>query len=514
MAEKKTARQVGTTVTVKNLFSNLPVRSKEFSRNIRKEYGKLISLLNAYALIAKGVRLVCTNTTGKNVKSVVLKTQGSGSLKDNIITLFGISIFNCLEPLSLRISDSCKVEGFLSKPGQGSGRNLGDRQFFFVNSRPVDMPKVTKLVNELYRGSNSQQHPIAIMNFTVPTGACDVNVTPDKRKVFFSDESSILQARYSVNKVEEPIDLETSELCSPEQKSYTALKPLSKNKTVHEEVHNEECVTADDITVKTVGDGAEDIYDVERLAFCSKTRDFALRVHGIKKADDSTQLTTHVDGISAGRRALPLPKIVENGTASNKDSSSCSSSIQTLLNRYITVSKRKHENIGMLLSEMPVLRNQTHQSQSKNSNSDMNAAVSRSPVNLHEFDHSSEADEREASKYLKADMTFNRIVNPLSSGGRTNGGESLEDINEDKEVPRANVTTTASSSRDLGSVSEVISVQAPLHSSGQELDVSEGVLVQDSLHSSGELLDAPKRSAALEICSTLQFSFQDLKKRR
>lgn len=45
-AERKTARQVGTTVTVKKLFSSLPVRSKEFSRNIRKEYGKLISLLN------------------------------------------------------------------------------------------------------------------------------------------------------------------------------------------------------------------------------------------------------------------------------------------------------------------------------------------------------------------------------------------------------------------------------------------------------------------------------------
>lgn len=46
VAERKTARQIGTTVTVKKLFSNLPVRSKEFSRNIRKEYGKLISLLN------------------------------------------------------------------------------------------------------------------------------------------------------------------------------------------------------------------------------------------------------------------------------------------------------------------------------------------------------------------------------------------------------------------------------------------------------------------------------------
>ncbi|GFS39788.1 DNA mismatch repair protein [Actinidia rufa] len=127
-AERKTARQIGTIVTVKKLFCNLPVRSKEFRRNIHKEYGKLISLLNcmrscyddgvgggstvmycststggrpsvavivkllwimvalaAYALIAKGVRLMCTNTTGQNVKSVVLKTQGNGSLKDNII---------------------------------------------------------------------------------------------------------------------------------------------------------------------------------------------------------------------------------------------------------------------------------------------------------------------------------------------------------------------------------------------------------------------------------------------
>lgn len=45
-AERKTARQVGTTVIVEKLFSPLPVRSKEFSRNIRREYGKLVSLLN------------------------------------------------------------------------------------------------------------------------------------------------------------------------------------------------------------------------------------------------------------------------------------------------------------------------------------------------------------------------------------------------------------------------------------------------------------------------------------
>ncbi|XP_019257845.1 PREDICTED: DNA mismatch repair protein PMS1-like [Nicotiana attenuata] len=194
LAERNIARQAGTTVTVKKLFSTLPVRSKEFHRNIRKEYGKLITLLNAYALISKGVRIVCTNTAVRNAKSVVLKTQGSGSLKDNIITVFGMSTFTCLEPLKVCTSDGCTVEGFISKRGYGSGRNMGDRQYFFVNGRPVDMPKVGKLVNELYRGANSRQYPIAIMDFTIPPRAFDVNITPDKRKIFLSDEGSILHS--------------------------------------------------------------------------------------------------------------------------------------------------------------------------------------------------------------------------------------------------------------------------------------------------------------------------------
>lgn len=46
ISERKIARQVGTTVTIEKLFSTLPVRGKEFSRNIRKEYGKVISLLH------------------------------------------------------------------------------------------------------------------------------------------------------------------------------------------------------------------------------------------------------------------------------------------------------------------------------------------------------------------------------------------------------------------------------------------------------------------------------------
>jgi DNA mismatch repair protein PMS2 len=82
--------------------------------------------LQAYALIAKGVRIVCTNQVGKSGRSTVIQTQGSGSVKDNVITVFGIKTAACLEPLELSAMDvggqSVKVEGFVSKPGAGCGR--------------------------------------------------------------------------------------------------------------------------------------------------------------------------------------------------------------------------------------------------------------------------------------------------------------------------------------------------------------------------------------------------------
>ncbi len=61
-------RQRGTTVTVSGLFKPLPVRRKELERNAKREFGKALSLLHAYALVPcakenKGVRLSVTNQT-------------------------------------------------------------------------------------------------------------------------------------------------------------------------------------------------------------------------------------------------------------------------------------------------------------------------------------------------------------------------------------------------------------------------------------------------------------------
>lgn len=444
--------------------------------------------VQAYALTAKGVRLVCSNTTGKNAKSLVIKTQGSGSLKDNIIQVFGTNMFSCLEPVSICISDGCKVEGFLSKSGQGSGRNLGDRQYFFVNGRPVDMPKVSKLVNELYKGANSRQYPIAIMNFTVPTGACDVNVTPDKRKVFFSDESLILQslreglqqvysssnANFFVNKVEESSKeahfpesiLEKSNIL-PER-----LSPVGINSKVSMREHSAEDNTSlrtvkistqslplsegsiasdeenslrKDFTLRVQGtkkvdgivefnggqlttdmDGAasKDLSGGTIHSHCENSlrKDFTLRVHGTNKVDGLTEsndegLTTQMKNIPDKDSSSPSTAIGK-GIAVSKYSSSCSGSVQSSLSKFVTVSKRKHESISTVLSEVPVLRNQVLHCQLKSSHSEMHASGPRDQV-----DDSSEVNENEPGKFLRADSILDEIENPCSTRGNTNDGK-------------------------------------------------------------------------------------------
>ena len=56
--------QCGTTVSIQNLFSTLPVRHKEFQRNLKKEYAKMAQVLSAYGIITPNVRIHCSNQVG------------------------------------------------------------------------------------------------------------------------------------------------------------------------------------------------------------------------------------------------------------------------------------------------------------------------------------------------------------------------------------------------------------------------------------------------------------------
>ncbi|XP_068723012.1 mismatch repair endonuclease PMS2-like [Montipora capricornis] len=205
------ARDFGTTVTLENLFSTLPVRHREFVRNIKREFTKLVHVLQGYCLISTGVRIACSNQVEKGKKTTIVSTNGSKQVKDNITCVFGpkqvqtLVTFQQYEPSDEECSelgiDLAKISaqanlfqicGYISKPDHGMGRSSADRQFLYINKRPCDLVKVSRIVNEMYHMYNRHQYPFVLLDISLARDGVDVNVTPDKRQVFVQEEKVLL----------------------------------------------------------------------------------------------------------------------------------------------------------------------------------------------------------------------------------------------------------------------------------------------------------------------------------
>ncbi|KAF9028868.1 DNA mismatch repair protein, partial [Rhodocollybia butyracea] len=224
----KGVRQRGTTVLLVSPFAPLPVRRKELERNIKREFGKALTLLNAYALgpcCGLAVRLSVTNQPEKGYTthiSLPLSTSNGSTpslrtVRAGTTALWGSKALDGVIDLELEfdandedeVEETFKisVQGLISSPtptpGSGStprpgtaGRTATDRQFFYVNGRPCTMNKIQKAINETYRSflpsnSTSGQFPFIIIDFSIPGDAVDVNVTPDKRTILVHAEAEL-----------------------------------------------------------------------------------------------------------------------------------------------------------------------------------------------------------------------------------------------------------------------------------------------------------------------------------
>ena len=62
----------------------------------------------------------------------------------------------------------------------------------YINKRPCDNQRVIKLINEVYRQYNQSQYPMFILNISLSSKNVDINVTPDKLKIFIKNENLLL----------------------------------------------------------------------------------------------------------------------------------------------------------------------------------------------------------------------------------------------------------------------------------------------------------------------------------
>ncbi|KAI9344539.1 histidine kinase-like ATPase [Zopfochytrium polystomum] len=205
------AREHGTTVAVRKLFDNLPVRLREFKKNGKKEFSKCLDQVQAYALVSTGVRISCSNQSSKGDRILQVATSGNRTMKENFANVFGTKLLHQILELEFNLTldskdgdadedrylfrtERIRVTGLISKPLPNYGRSAGDRQFFYINKRPCDLPKLAKVVNEVYRTYNAHQYPMVVLDLQLSPGDFDVNVTPDKRTIFLHREKDLFQA--------------------------------------------------------------------------------------------------------------------------------------------------------------------------------------------------------------------------------------------------------------------------------------------------------------------------------
>lgn len=201
----------GTTVTVESLFYNLPVRRRELERNIKREWGKVINLLNQYACVQTGVKFSVSQQPTKGKRMLLFSTKGNPTTRENIINVFGVKSTAALIVLDLTLeliptrnplhkreaghegaAREIRVKGHVSRPTHGEGRQTPDRQMFYVNGRPCGLPQFAKVFNEVYRSYNSSQSPFIFADIQLDTHLYDVNVSPDKRTILLHDQGQML----------------------------------------------------------------------------------------------------------------------------------------------------------------------------------------------------------------------------------------------------------------------------------------------------------------------------------
>ncbi|KAH7727628.1 mismatch repair endonuclease PMS2 [Aphelenchoides avenae] len=197
-------RQMGTTVSVAELFAPLPVRRQEFVRTSKKELIKMLSTVQSFALSRTDVRFICVNFVGGKRIEMLSTPGGSASVKETISSLFGarsekgnfLDIHEAVPDEETKAHYGVKVENDaifdkIHSCEYGQGRHSADRQFVYVNKRPVDFAKVCRIANEVYGSYNRGQYCMLVLFVEVDPASLDVNVSPDKRTVFLHAEKEL-----------------------------------------------------------------------------------------------------------------------------------------------------------------------------------------------------------------------------------------------------------------------------------------------------------------------------------
>ncbi len=186
LAEKKVlACKRGTSVTVKNLFSNFPVR-KKFLKSDRSELNQIMTLMEQIVLVK-----FRTSFELKHNGKVLFFYSSTGNLRERVYQVFGKEFTDSLQEINFAY-DYCEVSGLVSRLNTGASSKKW--QYYFVNGRSVREKTMYAAFNNTFsRFLEKSRSPAGIIIVEIPPGEIDVNIHPMKLEIKFEDPSKVYQ---------------------------------------------------------------------------------------------------------------------------------------------------------------------------------------------------------------------------------------------------------------------------------------------------------------------------------
>ncbi|MFT3790018.1 MAG: DNA mismatch repair endonuclease MutL [Rudaea sp.] len=172
----------GTTIEVRDLFHNVPVRRK-FLRAERTEFGHIDELVKSLALARPQIEFRVTNN-GKPAR-LMRPAESDAAMAARLAEILGADF----PAQSLRVDHEgagLRLSGWVGLPT--ASRSQADQQYFYVNGRLVRDKVVSHAVRQayadvLYHG----RHPAYVLFLELDPAIVDVNVHPAKSEVRFRE---------------------------------------------------------------------------------------------------------------------------------------------------------------------------------------------------------------------------------------------------------------------------------------------------------------------------------------
>ncbi len=173
----------GTTVIVRNLFFNTPVR-KKFLKHPQTEGGYISDLMEHMAMSNPRISFKYMNNG-----QLRFHTSGNGNLQEIIYRIYGKGVSEGLVPIDVE-EQGIHMSGFLGKPEiNRANRNF---EIYFVNGRFIKSSVIGKALEEGYRKYVMQhKFPFAVLHFAIDSEDIDVNVHPTKMEVRFTNRMKL-----------------------------------------------------------------------------------------------------------------------------------------------------------------------------------------------------------------------------------------------------------------------------------------------------------------------------------